>query len=96
MVAALAGLLWLAELSVWWWAERDLGLVQAQRSLLLAEVAGLQGKRDELEASRLALERMGVLAKVTRCNPGGRPCVQVNEKAGAFGTAGEYRVIQGY
>ena len=61
-----------------------------------AEMAGLQARRDELEASRAELEKDGVLAKVARCTPGNRPCIQVNEKAGPFGTAGEYRVIQGY
>ena len=96
VTAALAGLLWLAHLSVWWWASWDVSVLQAHKALLGAEIAGLQGKRDELEASRAELERMGVLAKVVRCDPGNRPCVPVDEKAGAFGTGRNYRVIQGY
>ncbi len=96
VVGVLAGLLWGAELSVWWWAERDLGLAQARRSLLLAEIAGLQGQRDELEASRAALEGMGALAKIGRCDPGKRPCIRVNEAAGTWGSPPDYRVILGY
>ncbi len=96
VVVALAGLLWLAHLSVWWWTSRDVSLAQARKAVLEAEIVGLQQKRDDLEASRAELERLGVLGKVLRCQPGNRPCISVNEKAGAFGTAGEYRVIQGY
>ena len=97
VAAAVAGLLWLAHLSVWWWAERDVALSQAQRSLLLADIAGLQEKRDELEASQAALEKAGALAKLNRCNPGNRPCIRVNEAAGPFTSGADtYRVIQGY
>lgn len=98
VVMALAGLLWLASLSVWWWAERDLALLQARRRLLETEIVGLQGQRDDLAASHAALEKAGALAKLSRCGPApGRVCVRVDEKAGPFGTAQEpYRVIQGY
>lgn len=96
VVAVLAGLLWLAHLSVWWWTARDVSLAQARKALLGAEIVGLQQQRDELKASRADLEQMGVLGKIIRCGPSNRPCIPVNEKAGAFGTHGEYRVIQGY
>lgn len=98
VVGCLAGLLWLAHLSVWWWAERDIRLLQAQRSLLQSEIVGLENAKGELEAGRAALEKAGALAKLTRCGTGaGRLCIRVDPKAEAYGTAGEqYRVIQGY
>ncbi len=96
VVAVLAVLLWGAHLSVWWWAERDVAVAQAQKALLLAEIAGLQDRRDELAASRDALAKSGALAKVTRCEPGGRLCIRVNEEAGPYGSPPDYRVILGY
>ena len=42
VVGCLAGLLWGAHLSVWWWSERDMARLQEQRSLLQSEIAGLQ------------------------------------------------------
>ena len=88
MVGVLAGLLWGAHLSVWWWTSWDVSVLQARKAELGAEMAGLQARRDELEASRAELEKDGVLAKVARCTPGNRPCIQVNEKAGPFGRLG--------
>ena len=40
--------------------------------------------------------KAGFLAKLGRCNPGNRPCVRINDGAGAFGTASDYRVLLGY
>jgi len=80
VVALLAGLLWLADLSVWWWTE----------------IGVLRGIRDELAAQRTRLVQEGLLAKINRCDPGHRPCIRVNEAAGAFGEQSDYRVILGY
>ena len=96
VVAGLAGLLWLAQGAAWWWERRALAMVRAETALLEAQVAGLKGERDALVASRDELERSGLLAKMERCGPSRRPCVRVNEKAGAFGAAGDLRVLLGY
>ena len=39
--------------------------------------------------------KTGALAKLTRCNPGNRPCVRVDERVGMFEGEGhaDYRVI---
>ena len=97
VVGCLAGLLWLANLSVWWWAERDMGLLQAQRRVLQGEIVGLEAAKSELEASRDVLVKAGALATMTKCGPRARLCVRVDPKAEAYGAAGEaYRIIQGY
>jgi len=45
LVAGLAGLLWLAHLSAWWWNERALRFAQAEKAVLQAEIAGLEANR---------------------------------------------------
>lgn len=96
VVGLLAGLLWLADLSAWWWTERDLETLRSERTALQAEIAGLRANRDALAADRTRLVQEGVLARINRCNPGSRPCIRVDEAAGAFGTPADYRVILGY
>ena len=88
-VAGLAGLLWLAQASAWWWGWRALEEVRAETAALEAEVAGLKANRD-------ALVRDGLLARIERCGPSSRPCVRVNEAAGTFGERADYRVLRGY
>jgi hypothetical protein len=59
----------------------------------------LQGEITELQANHDALVRAGMLGKLTYCDPGNRPCVEVNEDAGTFGTPGgtqDYQVLKGY
>ena len=58
-------------------------------STFAAEVAEMQANRDEWA-------KTGFMAKLERCGPKARPCVRVNESAGAFGTASDYRVLLGY
>ena len=92
MAAAVALLVlggWLATTLILWW---DGGAIQATR----AERARLQAEVAEMRASRDEWVQAGFLAKLTRCNPGNRPCVRVDERAGAFGTASDYRVLLGY
>ena len=96
VVALLAGLLWLADLSVWWWTERDMDRARSERMALQTEISVLRGIRDELAAQRTRLVQEGMLAQIGRCDPGHRPCIRVNEAAGAFGEASDYRVILGY
>ena len=88
-VACLAGLLWLAQASAWWWGWHALEEMRTERAALEAEAAGLKANRD-------ALVREGMLARIERCGPSSRPCVRVNEAAGTFGTGGDYRVLRGY
>ena len=96
VVACLAGLLWLAQASGWWWDWRALEEVRAQKAMVEVEVTALAAQRDELRANRDALVREGLLARIVRCNPGNRPCVRVNEAAGTFGEQADHRVLRGY
>ena len=56
----------------------------------------LQLEIAELRASRDEWAKTGALAKLTRCNPGNRLCVRVDERAGVFGDRSDYRVLLGY
>ena len=91
VAAATVVLGWLMSSGVLWWNTSAIGAAQERKAELQAEVAELQANRD-------ALVKAGALARVTRCNPGNRPCIRVNESAGAFESQGhdDYRVIQGY
>ncbi len=82
---------WLASALVLWW---DMGAIAAAR----VEKRQLQTEVAEMRASRDEWVKAGMLGKLTRCNPGNRPCIRVNEAAGAFESQGhnDYRVIQGY
>ena len=92
-IAAVAGgcllVIVLANVSLRWWSERDLAFELAQKTLLESEIIGLQSTRDELV-------KAGMLARISHCNPGARPCIRVNEAAGSFGEPADYRIIQGY
>jgi len=94
VLAAVAGLVllgWLASTLVLWWDAGAIAAARAEKRQLQAEVAEMQANRDEWA-------RAGFLAKLTRCNPGNRPCVRVDERAGAFESQGhdDYRVLLGY
>ena len=92
VMAAVAGLVlmgWLASTLVLWWDTGTIGAAQAEKVRLQAEVVEMQANRDEWAQA-------GFLAKLARCGPKSRPCVRVNEGAGAFGTASDYRVLLGY
>ena len=87
--AAAAVLGWLMSSGVLWWDTGAIQAARAENARLPAEVAEMQANRDEWA-------KVGFLAKLGRCDPGNRPCVRVNEWAGAFGTASDYRVLLGY
>ncbi len=91
MGAAMVLFGWLVSSGVLWWNTGAIAEVQIRRAQLKAEVA-------ELDATREAWTKMGLLGKMTRCNPGNRPCIRVNEDAGKFESEGhdDYRVIRGY
>lgn len=76
---------WLTGNALEWW---DTGTINT-----------LQGEITELKANHDALVRAGMLGKLSYCDPGNRPCVEVNEDAGTFGTPGgpqDYQVLKGY
>ena len=89
MGAAVVVLGWLMSSGVLWW---DTGAIQAAR----AEKARLQAEVAEMQANRDEWAKTGALAKLERCGPQARPCVRINEGAGVFGTASDYRVLLGY
>ena len=71
------GELWLNSTAlVWlaWWYARPINKLRDQIT--------------ELQANHDAWGKAGMLGKLTRCDPGNRPCVEVNEDAGAFGPPG--------
>ena len=82
LMVALVLLGWLTGNAVVWW---DTGTVN-----------NLQSEISELQANRDAFVRAGMLGKLTYCGQTSRPCIQVNENAGAFGSNGDYQNILGY
>jgi hypothetical protein len=82
LIVALVLLGWLSGAGLVWW---DTGTVN-----------DLQDEIAQLQANRNALVNAGMLAKLITCGPDRRPCIQVDESAGAFGTNSDYRVILGY
>ena len=92
MMAVMASLVlfgWLATTLVLWWDTGAIAAARAQKAQLASEVAEMQANRDEWA-------KAGLMAKLERCGPKARPCVRVDEKAGPFGTASDYRVLLGY
>jgi len=82
VVAALLLLGWISGAGLVWW---DTGTVH-----------NLQEEVTDLKANRDALVKAGMLGKLTYCGQNSRPCIQVDESAGAFGTNSDYRIILGY
>ena len=92
MAAAVALLVlggWLASALVLWWDAGAIHAARAEKAQLQAEVAEMRANRDEWV-------KTGALAKLERCGPKARPCVRVDERAGAFGTASDHRALLGY
>ena len=89
--AAMVVLGWLMNSGVLWWDTSAIAAARAEKAQLQAEVAEMRANRDEWV-------KAGMLAKLARCNPGNRPCVRINEGAGAFQGGGnaDYRVLLGY
>ena len=88
-IAALVLLWWLASSAVLWWDAGVIGRAQLQKAHLEAEIANLKASQDEWQ-------KAGMLGKLAHCDPGYRPCIRVDERAGGFGDQGDYRVILGY
>ncbi len=79
----------LATTLVLWWDTGAIGAARVERRQLQLEIAELRASGDEWA-------KTGALAKLERCGPKARPCVRVDERAGVFGTASDYRVLLGY
>ena len=79
-------------------AEAQQVAVQNALAGLATERAALEVEIAGLEASRNELVRAGLLAQISRCNPGNRPCIRVDDAAGPFGIGDttDYRIIKGY
>jgi cell division protein FtsB len=88
-VAVLVLLIWLSSTVTLWRATDAIASAQARKAQLEAEVAEMQANRD-------AWAKAGMLGKLERCDPGNRPCIRVDERAGAYGTPADRRVILGY
>lgn len=72
-----------------WWDAGAIGQAQADKARLQADVAELSTNYDDWK-------KAGMLEKITHCNPGHRPCIRIDEKAGAFGDdQHDYRIIYG-
>jgi hypothetical protein len=85
MIAALVLFGWLSSTALIWWDSGRINTLQSQ-------IATLQ-------ANHAAWVKAGMLDRLGRCDPGNRPCVEVNESAGKFGQPGgaqDYRVLKGY
>ncbi len=85
IVALTVGLMlfgWLSSTAVVWWDRTT--------------VSQLRGEIAMLQANHAAWVKKGMLDKITRCEPGNRPCVAINQSAGAYGKHSDYRVLKGY
>jgi hypothetical protein len=76
---------WVTGNGLVWWDARTINRLQDQ-------ISALQANHD-------SWVKAGMLDRLSRCGSNNRPCVEVNEDAGAFGTPGspsDYRVLKGY
>ncbi|MCF3948605.1 hypothetical protein [Acidiphilium iwatense] len=82
LIAALVLFGWLSSTALVWW---DSGRINT-----------LQDQIATLQANHRAWVKAGMLGALSTCGPHARPCVRVDESAGAFGKHADYRVIRGY
>ncbi len=80
---------WLAGSGVLWWDGNAIASAQARKAQLQAEIAELKTNYD-------GWVKAGMLGRLERCDPGNRLCIRVDERAGAYGTPADRRVILGY
>ncbi len=92
LVAAVAALVgWLANELMLWWDMRAVAAARPEKWRLQMEVAEMQGRWDDWA-------KRGIVVKLKRCGLKSKPCIRVDEGAGAFEVGGhaDYRMIQGY
>ena len=89
-LAALVMLLgWLGSNAVLLWDAKAIASMQMTKAHLQADISTMRANNAEWAAA-------GMLAKIDHCGSNNRPCVRVNESAGAFGDKSDYRILQGY
>ena len=71
-------------LAVWWYVP-SVGDMQALRT-----------EKAQLEASIAELAQRGGKLQISHCGPEHRLCVAVDDYAGIYGKAGDYRIAKGY
>lgn len=91
LIIALLAVGWACSTAVLWWDDGAISQAQQKKTQLQQEITGLRANYD-------GWVQLGMLDKITRCNPGNRPCVEVDENAGTFGSVSnpDFRVIKGY
>lgn len=62
----------------------------------VSDMQVLRAKKAQLEDSIADLEQRGGKLKISHCGPKRRLCVAVDDYAGRYGKAGEYRIAKGY
>jgi hypothetical protein len=82
---------WLASTGILWFDTKTIANAQVAKVQLQQEIA-------DLKATQAAWVQGGYSAKLSHCGPDNRPCVEVNENAGSFGTGDQqdYRILSGY
>jgi len=62
----------------------------------VSDMQALRTEKSQLEASIADLEQRGAKLQISRCGPERRVCVAVDDYAGIYGKAGDYRIAKGY
>ena len=62
----------------------------------ISDMQSLRAEKAQLEASIADLEQRGAKLQISRCGPERRVCVAVDDYAGIYGKAGDYRIAKGY
>jgi len=62
----------------------------------MSDMQSLRAEKAQLEASIADLEQRGAKLQISRCGPERRVCVAVDDYAGIYGKAGDYRIAKGY
>lgn len=62
----------------------------------VSDMQALRTEKAQLEVSIADLEQRGAKLKISHCGPERRLCVAVDDYAGIYGKAGDYRIAKGY
>lgn len=62
----------------------------------VTDMQALRTEKAQLEASIADLEKRGAKLQINHCGPEKRLCVAVDDYAGIYGKAGDYRIAKGY
>jgi len=70
--------------SVWWYVPS------------VSDLQALRAEKAQLTASIADLKQRGGRLQISHCGPEKRLCVAVDDYAGIYGKAGDYRIAKGY